>query len=122
LTKLGGERIATELASTNTLLAVFTERAPTLFRPPYGGLNATVRDVVRRAGLTIVLWGVDSQDWRDHIPESIAQRTLGQLRGNGRGIVLLHDIHLQTARALPLIMQGLRRDGFRVVPLATALP
>ncbi|MET7688153.1 polysaccharide deacetylase family protein [Streptomyces sp. NPDC005483] len=43
LTKLGAEQVAYQLNRTSAAIKAATGTAPTLFRPPYGALNSTVR-------------------------------------------------------------------------------
>jgi len=62
-----------------------------------------------------MLWNIDSQDWADPIPMSIAHRVIGEAREAGRGIILLHDIHARSVQALPLILETLQAEGFRFV-------
>jgi hypothetical protein len=38
-----------------------------------------------------------------------------RLDANGRGILLLHDIHPATALALPSLLNGLKEHGYHVV-------
>ncbi len=59
-----------------------------------------------------VLWNIDSLDWKDPFPESIAQRVLREARRNRGGIILLQDIQRRTVAALPLMIELLQKDGF----------
>ena len=59
-----------------------------------------------------VLWNVDSLDWKDPLPESIAERVVQQVNRYGRGIILFHDIHRRTLAALPLVINRLRAEGY----------
>jgi uncharacterized caspase-like protein len=63
--------------------------------------------------MTEILWNVDSWDWGDPIPSSIAERVVDRLEASKKGILLFHDIHKQTVAALPFIMEELSRRGYR---------
>ena len=52
-------------------------------------------------------------DWADPIPNSIADRVMREIDKNGRGIVLFHDIHERTVKALPLVMSRLVAEGYQ---------
>ena len=86
---------------------------PPLFRFPYGARNAEGKAMLAEAHLQSVLWNVDSMDWADPIPNSIADRVMREIDKNGRGIVLFHDIHERTVKALPLVMNRLVAEGYQ---------
>jgi uncharacterized caspase-like protein len=62
-----------------------------------------------------VLWNVDSRDWADPVPRSIADRVVGEAEQQGHGIILFHDIHARTLEALPLVIETLQSRGYRFV-------
>ena len=115
LPKLDAAQIDDEIDFTQALLAAAAPgpgRAP-LFRPPYGARNPLVLAEIADRGLRSVLWNIDSRDWADPIPQSIAQRVLVEAEREGRGIILFHDIHGRTVQALPRVIEGLLKRGFR---------
>src|SRR5690606_5551512 len=89
----------------------------TLFRPPYGSRDKDLDSLATKEGMISVMWNIDSMDWADPIPESIADRTLRELEKYKKGILLFHDIHKQTVNALPDILTALANEGYRVVTL-----
>lgn len=79
------------------------------FRPPYGAFDATAQSAAGQAGYRwTVLWDLDPRDWTDPGPAAIASRVLSKARPGS--IILLH-VKPQTAKALPLIIKGLRSRG-----------
>jgi peptidoglycan/xylan/chitin deacetylase (PgdA/CDA1 family) len=64
-------------------------RGPALFRPPYGRLTPLTWLVLRRRGVRVAWWTVDSGDTRAALPAPrlIVERVLRA----GGGVVLLHD-------------------------------
>ncbi len=88
------------------------KRAP-LFRFPYGARNAEGMQMLSAANLKSIMWNVDSLDWADPVPDSIAQRVLDGVDKQGRGIVLFHDIHERTVKALPQILDRLTAEGYQ---------
>jgi uncharacterized caspase-like protein len=86
-----------------------------LFRPPFGAFDARLEALLRERGTEPYLWNVDSRDWADPVPRSIADTALAQIDKWGRGVILMHDVHPQTVEALPLVIQGLRERGYRFV-------
>ncbi|GAB3399062.1 polysaccharide deacetylase family protein [Massilia agilis] len=113
LTKLTGERLKAEILDTDLLLRTLDPQRSILFRFPYGDRNAEGKRVVADARLLSVMWNVDSLDWSDPVPASITQRVMTTLHQEGRGIILFHDIHQQTVKALPLVLDRLAAEGYR---------
>lgn len=113
LSKESGDALKTEIYSTDTLLkAVNAERAP-LFRFPYGAGNSEAMQMLQDAQLKSVMWNIDSLDWADPVPDSIVDRVLQTVNKEGRGIILFHDIHERTVKALPTILERLVADGYQ---------
>jgi peptidoglycan/xylan/chitin deacetylase (PgdA/CDA1 family) len=85
---------------------------PVLMRPPYGAVNRTTLAVARSLGMLVVLWSVDTDDWRRPGTAVIVQRALEGARPGA--IILMHDgggPRAQTLAAVPAIVRGLRRRG-----------
>lgn len=113
LSKETGAALRSQILDTDRMLrAVDAKRAP-LFRFPYGARNAEGMQILGEAGLKSVMWNVDSLDWADPVPESIVQRVLEQVGREQRGILLFHDIHERTVKALPQILDRLSADGYQ---------
>jgi peptidoglycan/xylan/chitin deacetylase (PgdA/CDA1 family) len=95
---------------------------PTVFRPPGGTVSPQVLAAARAQGHRVVLWSVDSEDWRPGATAAqIARRVLRDVRRGS--IVLLHDgggNRAQTVQALPRIVQGIRARGLELVLLDPA--
>jgi uncharacterized caspase-like protein/peptidoglycan/xylan/chitin deacetylase (PgdA/CDA1 family) len=113
LSKETGDKLKAEIFDTDTLLkAVDANRAP-LFRFPYGARNREGKDALAGAHLTSVMWNIDSLDWADPVPSSIADRVLRSVDKEGRGIILFHDIHARSVKALPAVLDRLIADGYQ---------
>src|SRR5262249_47309239 len=67
-------------------------------------------------------WSVDfmADDWTRIGAGEIVRRALNRLEARGRGILLLHDIHLKTALALPTLLQELKTRGYKIVHVVEA--
>lgn len=103
-------RYATEIDRTDQLIRQLGYSGPIDFRPPYGQKLLVLPWLLAHRGKLDVLWSLDSRDWADRDPASIARRVV---RGAQPGsIVLLHDLP-RTAAALPAMIEGLRRRGYR---------
>jgi peptidoglycan/xylan/chitin deacetylase (PgdA/CDA1 family) len=87
-----------------------------LYRPPYRSFNAATLGVLRKLKLLMVLWSIDTEDYRQPgVAAIVKNATEGAKAGS---IILMHDgggRRVQTIQALPFIVRRLRRRGFRLV-------
>ena len=113
LSKQTGDALRAEIAQTDLLLKAADPKRSPLFRFPYGARNSEGMDMLGKLQLRSVMWNIDSQDWADPVPASIASRVLRTLEKEQRGIILFHDIHERTVKALPLVLDRLVADGYR---------
>jgi peptidoglycan/xylan/chitin deacetylase (PgdA/CDA1 family) len=93
-----------------------------LFRPPYGAFDAQVLAGAGRRRLLTVLWSVDSGDYTATRAASLARGVLARVRPGA--VILLHDgggDRAVTARAVPRIVRGLQRRGYRMLTLPQLL-
>jgi peptidoglycan/xylan/chitin deacetylase (PgdA/CDA1 family)/uncharacterized caspase-like protein len=113
LSKETGDALKAEIDNTDLLLLAVDSKRPPLFRFPYGARNAEGEELLQQAHLRSILWNVDSMDWADPVPNSIANRVLQEVDKQGRGIILFHDIHQRTTVALPIVLDRLVAEGYR---------
>lgn len=83
---------------------------PMLVRPPYGNINNAVRDNI---GSPMILWSVDTLDWKNKNTDEILAVTKEQVHDGA--IILMHDIYDTTVDAVPAIVEELRKDGYEFV-------
>jgi peptidoglycan/xylan/chitin deacetylase (PgdA/CDA1 family)/uncharacterized caspase-like protein len=112
LSKESGAALKAEIDNTDRLLLAVDANRPPLFRFPYGAHNAEGMQLLHDAHLLPINWSVDSEDWADPVPNSIADRVLRQVDAAGHGIILFHDIHARTITALPLVLDRLVAEGY----------
>ena len=120
LTQIPHRLVWLELMRTQYAIAAELGSKPVLFRVPYALHSRSVDAVARKLGLVEVFWDVDSHDdVRNARPADIV-RTVG--RGLRPGaIIVLHDIHPWTLRALPDILAAISRRGLRAVSVPELL-
>ncbi|MBM3811401.1 MAG: tetratricopeptide repeat protein [Acidimicrobiia bacterium] len=112
LTRISEEAREREIGWTNSLLEASTGLRPELFRAPFGARNKSLLDAVAAHRMQSVMWTIDSLDWADPIPESIAARTLKLLAGKKKGIILFHDVHRQSILAVQQVLEELVRQQY----------
>ncbi len=90
-----------------------------LFRPPYGAHDAAVDRIARRHGLLEILWTVDSEDSLGANYAKIARNVIAGLKPGA--IILMHENHGQTIRAMLAIFAALQRRHLRAVSVPQLL-
>ena len=113
MAKLAEGAVRDEAAHTEALLDAAGRTPSSLFRFPYGARNEGALSAVEALKLRSMMWNIDSMDWADPVPKSIAERVLAETNKAGRGVILFHDIQGRTVQALPLVLDQLVADGWR---------
>jgi peptidoglycan/xylan/chitin deacetylase (PgdA/CDA1 family)/tetratricopeptide (TPR) repeat protein len=112
LSKLSEAQRQKEIEDTSALLEKTAGKKTQLFRPPYGARNAAILQQLQADGLRSIMWNIDSMDWADPIPESIAMRVLHEIDQRHKGIILFHDIHKQSVLSLSTVIEELQRQNY----------
>jgi peptidoglycan/xylan/chitin deacetylase (PgdA/CDA1 family) len=89
-----------EIERTREIIKEITGIETKIFRPPYGFLHPWLKNYLLKNGYKILLWDVDSKDWKGKIDQKIFQK----IKPNS--ILLFHDC-LETSLALPKILENL---------------
>jgi peptidoglycan/xylan/chitin deacetylase (PgdA/CDA1 family) len=87
------------------------------FRFPYLRDTPASLGYIRGRHLAAFAIDIDSRDFESRDADLVNERVLKDLEARGRGIILLHDIHPSTAKALPSLLAELKERGYRVVHL-----
>jgi peptidoglycan/xylan/chitin deacetylase (PgdA/CDA1 family) len=125
LTEESLERVHWEVASTEEVLAQILGFRPRLFRPPYGALNRAIVELLGEMGNTVILWNVDSLDWRQLGTDIIADNVLANTTPGS--IILMHDggdwtMDLSgTVNALDEIIPRMQQEGMEFVTIPELL-
>lgn len=88
------------------------------YRPPGGHIDARGRNVCKREKMSVVMWDVDSSDWRKPGTSAIVNNVLSHMRPGA--VVLMHDgggNRSQTVAALGPIIRSLKKSGYTFVTL-----
>jgi peptidoglycan/xylan/chitin deacetylase (PgdA/CDA1 family) len=95
---------------------------PRMFRPPYGDWNSTTLQLLHKDHMLMVLWSLDTDDWQLPGVRTIVHRVLTGAKPGA--IVLMHDAggnRSETIAALPMIIRGLRKRGYKLVTVPQLL-
>lgn len=88
---------------------------PKLYAPPYGERGPAVLQAADEASYRTILWSVDTIDWQLPPPEVIVNRVTEKV-SNG-AIILMHPT-APTVKALPQIIERLKKEGYQMVPVS----
>lgn len=116
MSQLSKEQIADELKKTSDKIEALTNKKVTLFRPPFGDYNNRVIETSREMGIQVIQWDVDSLDYKDYGADAIVKRVLSKVKSGS--IVLFHNNATYTKDALPIILENLQKEGYRIVPVS----
>ncbi|MDQ0375507.1 glycoside hydrolase family 11 protein [Cellulomonas humilata] len=105
LVNMSQSDIQSQLSRTQTAIQQTAGVTPTLFRPPYGETNQTLKNVESSLGLREIIWDVDSNDWNNASADAIRQAAARLTNGQ---IILMHDWPAATQQALPNILNDLK--------------
>ncbi|WP_162005141.1 polysaccharide deacetylase family protein [Dictyobacter vulcani] len=122
LKKLKPEDQAKEIGHSADELQQLTHVRPTLLRPPYGAINDSLKNEAALAHDTIIIWNVDTEDWKTPGKDAIVNTAVHNAR-NG-AIILMHDgggDRSQTIQALPEIITQLQQRHFQLVTVPELL-
>jgi peptidoglycan/xylan/chitin deacetylase (PgdA/CDA1 family) len=119
LTALPPSEAQAQMVHTQQDLARSSGGPVFLFRPPYGGRNATIDSIARAHGLLEIMWTVDSRDSLGADHAEIERNVIDGLRPGS--IILMHENHGQTIRAMLGIFAAIQRKHLRTVSVPRLL-
>jgi peptidoglycan/xylan/chitin deacetylase (PgdA/CDA1 family) len=107
------EIVQKEILETEEILEETIGVRSHFFRPPYGYFNLRILQVMKKLGMTCVLWSVNSKDFKLNSHLNVAHRVVQQtVKGS---ILLFHDNNntSQTSHLfLPALLDKLLDNGF----------
>lgn len=123
LERLSATRVRQELSACEQAIETTTHLHSHLFRPPHGAWNPTIYREAKREDDRLILWTVALEHHEVRTPKAMTERALRLLRPGG--ILLMHDsgdaTRENTIRALPLLLDALKKRGYRFVTIPELL-
>ena len=113
LTALSKKGIKSQINKTDKRLKAIIGHGATLMRPPYGYVNSTVKKTVKKP---IVTWNVDTRDWETRNVSSTYSNVIKNAKDGS--IILMHDIHGSTKKAVLKIIPELKKQGYQIVTVS----
>lgn len=91
--------------------------APSFIRVPYGATKKNVLDTLSLLKLKLILWDVDTLDWKFKNKDITYRYTLKKITGNN--IILMHDSFKQSIDAATSLIDTLLSRGYIFVTIST---
>lgn len=113
LTEADTDTIEQEISGVNRAVKSATGEKATLIRPPYGAYDDTVMSMLTEP---VVLWDMDTEDWKSRNAKVIADKVLSEVKDGD--IILMHDIYDSTAQAVEQIVPRLKEMGYQIVSVS----
>lgn len=110
LAALNGRDFYAEVDRLRETLAGLLEQRSFMLRPPYGMITPSNR---ARAGMPIILWSVDPEDWSDRDTPRQTQAILDNAEDGC--IILLHDIYPSSVDTALTVVDELMARGYKFV-------
>ncbi len=110
LTKLTPAQLRTEIDKANASVKNVIGVEPDAIRPPYGATNSTVEEAMKKH---IIMWSIDTLDWKSRNAESVCNNMVNSAFDGG--IVLLHDLYQTSVDGAVKAMEILQKQGYAFV-------
>lgn len=113
LTRADAAGIRNQVSRTNAAVKKITGTDPIVMRPPGGAVNNMVKS---QTGMPMILWSIDTLDWRTRNAASTKTAVLDHVKDGD--IVLMHDLYEATANASTTIIPTLVERGYQLVTVS----
>jgi polysaccharide deacetylase family sporulation protein PdaB len=116
------EWVKNDIMTAHNVIQEVTGVSPKLIRTPNGDWNEMVLQTAEELGYKVIQWSDDSLDWKkERSVDQIINRVLE--KAHPGAIILMHasDTCDRTPAALPVVIDGLRKKGYRLVTVSELL-
>jgi len=118
LTEMSDEELEADFVKAKEALQEELALETRLYRPPYGEFDSRVLHQAQGCGLTTVIWSINAGDLTGLTYDEMVRQIRKKIH-NG-AIIMFHTHSSQSVKALPVIIQTLRQNGYEILPF-TAL-
>ncbi len=113
LEKLSLEDAVLQLSECDDKIYQCTGIKASLVRPPYGAYNDAIREADKRM---FIYWSLNTNDWKREDPDEICDIVMEYI--DDGDIILMHDIHEQSAKASQKLIPALIEKGYQLVTVS----
>jgi len=109
-----------ELQACHDIIVKYTGVAPRVFRPPGGSFTRAQSDwIYNEWDYVNIMWSVDPLDWKRPGAGVIRDRVVQGAHDGA--IILAHDLHQPTVRAMPATLDALVAQGYHFLRVSELL-
>ena len=123
LAKLPMEKAKAEIEKSVSIAsrAAGTPVAP-FFRFPFLKDSPELLQYLGSRNIAVFSTDMDSFDFKRPRPKRLIKNIMSNLDKKGKGIILMHDIQPNTAKAMPQLLKELKAKGYKIVHLTAKAP
>lgn len=107
------KQVINQVMAVKNRLQQITGQKDAIIRPPYGAADERVMSLVKDP---IILWSVDSLDWKYKNPPQLLQYV--KENAYDGAIILMHDIYSTTADGIIPAISWLKEQGYQLVTVS----
>ena len=104
------DALTKEVDQAADVLQSITGERPFYFRPPYGAINAQLRDYLHQRGFAVAMWSSGCIDWALTDAHANVVTYVDGLADAG-GVICMHDIHETSVQGTPELVAALRSSN-----------
>lgn len=112
--KLSYEENVREIKSNNLVIKGLCGIDMNLFAPPSGDYSKDTIKAAENLDMKVIMWSVDTIDWRDHNDSLILSRAK---KAKGGDLVLMHPTK-NTLNILPQLIEYYQNNSIEIVPVS----
>lgn len=116
MSTLSRAQMSSELTTSMEMITKITKKPVKYFRAPFGDYNDTLVEVAGSLNLKTIQWNVDSLDWKGLSANEILSRIKNSVKSGS--IILCHNNSDHILEALPLIIDYLKSEGYKIVKIS----
>lgn len=116
MSTLSRAQMNNELTTSMEMITNITGKPVKYFRAPFGDYNDTLVEVAGSLNLKTIQWDVDSLDWKGLSANEILSRIKNSVKSGS--IILCHNNSDHILEALPLIIDYLKSEGYKIVKIS----
>lgn len=113
LLSLNKQELLIEVKKNKQKIRRYTKQKTIYFRPPYGAVNEQIIDWIQDP---IVLWQVDSMDWKNDSVKQIYHRVMKQVSDGD--IIIFHDDNTTTVEVIKKLIPALKKQHYQFVTIS----
>lgn len=111
---LSAEQGSAEIKKAEEIIKGITGTKTRYFASPYGEFNSNVVAAAANIDYKLIMWSVDTVDWKRPLPETIVSRVIKKVHNDA--IILMHPTE-PTVKALPEMLKQLQAEKYKMLTI-----